>query len=278
MPIRITTNRTSKTDLHPSLRHGRIICRKQGWPPYRLSNNPSLHSRPTATLHTTPQRWFLAAGRVLVFAEQTTVVQQVQGTPRASWRATSVPVVGLAGPPSVFERDLDNTAQVVAGSLSRHCVRSAMASAPALPRSKNRLSRLGWTVDVRIRSGDGASMVVKSQIDGTFEGWTGETVVKLMNGEAWQQAAYAYLYCYAYMPTVIISSQREQTVMYVAGIPGSVPVTELVIACEGAVVSPFVGFQQGMIYEFSGEWSGSRSTRRPNGITGSDHRPWSWTA
>ena len=41
--------------------------------------------------------------------------------------------------------------------------------------------------------------VVESQIDGDFNGWEGETIVKLMNGQIWQQAEYHYEYHYAYM-------------------------------------------------------------------------------
>lgn len=29
-------------------------------------------------------------------------------------------------------------------------------------------------------------MRIKTQIDGSFEGWTGDTIVKLINGQAWQ--------------------------------------------------------------------------------------------
>jgi len=46
--------------------------------------------------------------------------------------------------------------------------------------------------------------VIESQIDGEFEGWEGETIFKLTNGQIWQQASYDYMYHYAYMPEVII--------------------------------------------------------------------------
>lgn len=46
--------------------------------------------------------------------------------------------------------------------------------------------------------------VIETQIDGTFTGWTGETVWKMTNGQIWQQAAYAYHYHYAYRPKVLI--------------------------------------------------------------------------
>lgn len=46
--------------------------------------------------------------------------------------------------------------------------------------------------------------VIESQIDGDFEGWDGETIFKLTNGQIWQQASHAYHYHYAFMPEVVI--------------------------------------------------------------------------
>ena len=47
--------------------------------------------------------------------------------------------------------------------------------------------------------------VIESQIDGDFEGWEGETIFKLTNGQIWQQTSYAYHYHYAFMPDVLRS-------------------------------------------------------------------------
>ena len=46
--------------------------------------------------------------------------------------------------------------------------------------------------------------VIETQVDGTFTGWSGDTVWKMTNGQIWQQAAYAYHYHYAYRPKVLI--------------------------------------------------------------------------
>ena len=46
--------------------------------------------------------------------------------------------------------------------------------------------------------------VIESQIDGEFQGWDGETIFKLLNGQIWQQSSYQYHYHYAYMPKVTI--------------------------------------------------------------------------
>src|SRR5262249_36593061 len=51
-----------------------------------------------------------------------------------------------------------------------------------------------------VPSGD----VIESQIDGDFEGWEGETIVKLTNGQVWQQTDYYYEYTYDFMPEVLV--------------------------------------------------------------------------
>jgi hypothetical protein len=49
-----------------------------------------------------------------------------------------------------------------------------------------------------------AASVVETQVDGDFTGWEGKTIVKLMNGQIWQQTEYHYEYLYAYMPKVLV--------------------------------------------------------------------------
>ncbi len=48
------------------------------------------------------------------------------------------------------------------------------------------------------------SPAVESTISGEIEGWDGETIFKLDNGQIWQQAEYDYTYFYAYRPEVTI--------------------------------------------------------------------------
>lgn len=46
--------------------------------------------------------------------------------------------------------------------------------------------------------------VIESKIDGDFNGWEGESIYKLINGQVWQQASYTYSYSYSFMPKVLI--------------------------------------------------------------------------
>jgi hypothetical protein len=48
------------------------------------------------------------------------------------------------------------------------------------------------------------SPAVESTISGEIEGWDGDTIFKLDNGQIWQQAEYEYTYFYEYRPEVTI--------------------------------------------------------------------------
>lgn len=48
------------------------------------------------------------------------------------------------------------------------------------------------------------ALAIESAITGDIEGWDGETIFKLDNGQIWQQAEYDYTYFYEYHPDVTI--------------------------------------------------------------------------
>lgn len=72
-----------------------------------------------------------------------------------------------------------------------------------------------------------AQSVIESQISGAFEGWDGETVVKLMNGQVWMQTEYYYEYHYAYMPDVLVYQSGGGWKMKVDGVSKAVGVEQL---------------------------------------------------
>ena len=69
--------------------------------------------------------------------------------------------------------------------------------------------------------------VIESQIEGEFNGFEGETIVKLMNGQIWQQVEYYYHYHYSYMPKVIIYKSGSIFKMKVDGIDKTIGVIKL---------------------------------------------------
>jgi hypothetical protein len=68
---------------------------------------------------------------------------------------------------------------------------------------------------------------LETQVDGDFKGWEGETVIKLMNGQVWQQTEYHYEYHYAYMPKVLIFSSGGAYKMKVDGTSRAIGVQRL---------------------------------------------------
>lgn len=68
--------------------------------------------------------------------------------------------------------------------------------------------------------------MIKSQVDGEFSGWEGDTLVKLVNGQVWQQTEYWYHYHYAYRPGVTITTEGGYK-MSVEGIHKAVRVERL---------------------------------------------------
>ena len=69
--------------------------------------------------------------------------------------------------------------------------------------------------------------VIESVIDGDFEGFEGETIIKLMNGQIWQQTEYYYHYHYAFMPKVLIYKSGSGYKMKVDGVDKAVGVIKL---------------------------------------------------
>lgn len=69
--------------------------------------------------------------------------------------------------------------------------------------------------------------VIETQIDGEFEGWEGETIFKMMNGQIWQQSSYSYLYHYAYCPNVLIYKTSTGFFMKVEGVDEKISVVQL---------------------------------------------------
>ncbi len=70
-------------------------------------------------------------------------------------------------------------------------------------------------------------LVLESQIAGAFEGWSGDTVFELTNGQKWQQARYAYRYVYKYMPRVKILRDGSRHYLAVDGMDDTIEVCRL---------------------------------------------------
>jgi hypothetical protein len=76
-------------------------------------------------------------------------------------------------------------------------------------------------------SGASGTGAIETQVDGEFNGWEGETIVKLLNGQIWQQTEYHYEYHYAYMPKVLVYSAGGGYKMKVEGLSKAIGVQRL---------------------------------------------------
>lgn len=64
---------------------------------------------------------------------------------------------------------------------------------------------------------------MRKQVEDEWEGWDGDTVVRLTDGSVWRQAEYYYEYRYAYRPQVILDGDA----MYVDGMRRAVRVRRI---------------------------------------------------
>lgn len=71
------------------------------------------------------------------------------------------------------------------------------------------------------------SFPMTSRISGAFEGWTGDTIFQLANGQVWQQSSPGYRYHYAYSPRVTIYRTGTSYQMKVAGFDALVDVVRV---------------------------------------------------
>lgn len=69
-------------------------------------------------------------------------------------------------------------------------------------------------------------MTIESRIEGASTGWDGSTIVKLVNGQIWQQTEYFYRYRYCYRPRVTIARNGPYR-MTIEGIDRAVRVERL---------------------------------------------------
>src|SRR5262245_33553265 len=87
----------------------------------------------------------------------------------------------------------------------------------------NTLQKVFTSLDSQSSTGS----VIESYIDGDFEGWSGETIFKLDNGQIWQQSSYAYTYHYSYHPKVLIYKSGSGYKMKIDGVDDAINVKRL---------------------------------------------------
>jgi len=66
---------------------------------------------------------------------------------------------------------------------------------------------------------------IHTRIDGYFDGWVGDTVFKLQNGQIWQQVSPSAQYLFAFEPKVTISAAPHR--LKVEGLPVEIAVRRI---------------------------------------------------
>jgi len=112
-------------------------------------------------------------------------------------------------------------------SAQKPVTKQSLAIASLLLDSAKRLMDGDKPAPARKRTRTTGSQTIESQIHGDFEGWEGETIVKLTNGQVWQQTEYYYHYHYAFMPKVTILRSGVGYKMIVDGVPKAIGVQQL---------------------------------------------------
>jgi hypothetical protein len=80
------------------------------------------------------------------------------------------------------------------------------------------------TSNERIEKTETTSNVIEGTIDGNFEGFDGDKIFKLTNGQIWQQDEYKYNYSYKYRPKVTIINENGGYKMHVDGMSEAIRV------------------------------------------------------
>lgn len=94
-----------------------------------------------------------------------------------------------------------------------------------------------------------AIQIVQTCIDGEFEGWEGETVFRLCNGQIWEQVSYAYHYVYAFNPSVTLVSDGDFATMTIDSSGESITVQQVTSFIDTCISSDFNGWDGDTIFE-----------------------------
>ena len=76
-------------------------------------------------------------------------------------------------------------------------------------------------------SSAGASSFIESRVDGEWEGWQGDSIVKLLNGQLWEQVGARISAKYKYNPRVFVYKQGSTHFMQIDGESSAVQVRRI---------------------------------------------------
>ncbi len=87
-------------------------------------------------------------------------------------------------------------------------------------------------------------------VDGEFNGWEGETAVKLSDGSWWVQSGYEFNYCYGYNPKADLYNENGTIKLLINGCGNiGIPVEQLSNVIESKIDGEFKGFEGSTIFK-----------------------------
>ena len=104
---------------------------------------------------------------------------------------------------------------------------------------------------LRLTKGAVRPNATRSQVDGSFRGWDGDTIFKLTNGQIWQQAEYDYEYHYAYRPAVAIVKTSKSYIMHVKGMSETLMVERVQNFISAYIDGSFQGWDGDTIFKLT---------------------------
>jgi|ERR1019366_6790274 hypothetical protein len=95
------------------------------------------------------------------------------------------------------------------------------------------------------------TIVLRSQIDGTFNGFNTDKIFPLTNGQFWIQSAYKYWYHYAYRAYITIYSLNHLHFISVDGQNEIAQTERLTDVIKDTIVNDFAGWNGNTLFELS---------------------------
>lgn len=91
--------------------------------------------------------------------------------------------------------------------------------------------------------------VIKSRIDGDFEGFDDENIFPLSNGQYWIQKNYKYWYYYSYMANITIYEHNNRHYLTVDGKEQLVEIDKIDDVIKATIINDFNGWSGDTIFE-----------------------------
>jgi hypothetical protein len=131
------------------------------------------------------------------------------------------------------------------------CAPTTLCAGPTAPPPTGTGGATSPLPATRVSPAQPTAAIIESTIYDEFDGWTGETVFKLDNGQYWKQVSYAYTYHYAYRPGVQIVRENGVYRLHVDGVNDAITVELITVVADTKIAGDFNGWDGDTIFQLS---------------------------